>query len=139
VPQGKKIPEAKLESAASKGGKVGQRARFAETLKGLGHDGKREPHRPPPKGVKKKKMIGGPPPAPGGPPLGAMPPPPMAGQMGPGAPMGYDGEPDKMKMTMDEFKGGTLHSGSKTGKKVTNRKQAIAIGLSQARKAGQEP
>lgn len=37
VPEGKKIPEAKLEAAAKKPGKVGQRARFAETLKGLSH------------------------------------------------------------------------------------------------------
>jgi hypothetical protein len=35
VPEGKKIPEAKLEKAASKGGKLGQRARLAETLKGF--------------------------------------------------------------------------------------------------------
>jgi hypothetical protein len=41
----------------------------------------------------------------------------------------------KMKKTMDEFKGGMLHSGSKSGPMVTNRKQAIAIGLSQQRKA----
>jgi hypothetical protein len=34
-----------------------------------------------------------------------------------------------IKNTMQEFKAGTLHSGSKTGPKVTNRKQAIAIGL----------
>lgn len=33
VPQGKKIPPQKLAKAASKGGKVGQRARLAETLK----------------------------------------------------------------------------------------------------------
>jgi hypothetical protein len=33
VPQGQKIPAAKLAAAASKGGKVGQRARFAQTLK----------------------------------------------------------------------------------------------------------
>ena len=33
VPQGKKIPAKKLESAASKGGKLGQRARLAKTLK----------------------------------------------------------------------------------------------------------
>jgi hypothetical protein len=33
---------------------------------------------------------------------------------------------------MHEFKHGTLHSGSKHGPKVTNRKQAIAIGLSEA-------
>ena len=35
VPQGKKIPAAKLEKAAAQGGKVGQRARLAETLKGF--------------------------------------------------------------------------------------------------------
>lgn len=35
VPQGKKIPAAKLEKAAAKGGKVGQRARLAQTLKGM--------------------------------------------------------------------------------------------------------
>jgi hypothetical protein len=44
-----------------------------------------------------------------------------------------------MKPTMTEFKAGTLHSGSKTGKIVTNPKQAIAIGLSQQRKAGGNP
>ena len=37
VPQGQKIPEKKLESAANKGGKIGQEARLAETLKGIGH------------------------------------------------------------------------------------------------------
>lgn len=36
--------------------------------------------------------------------------------------------------TMREFKKGTLKSGS--GKKVTSRKQAIAIGLSEEREAG---
>lgn len=35
VPEGQKIPEAKLRAAAKKGGKLGQRARFAETLKGI--------------------------------------------------------------------------------------------------------
>lgn len=35
VPQGKKIPEKKIEAAAKRPGKVGERARFAETLKGL--------------------------------------------------------------------------------------------------------
>lgn len=35
VPAGKKIPAAKMAAAAKKGGKVGQRARFAETLKKL--------------------------------------------------------------------------------------------------------
>jgi len=35
VPMGEKIPEGKLEAAAEKGGKLGQRARFAETLKGF--------------------------------------------------------------------------------------------------------
>ena len=32
VPQGKKIPEKKLNAAAQKGGKIGQRARLAKTL-----------------------------------------------------------------------------------------------------------
>ena len=41
----------------------------------------------------------------------------------------------KVKKVMHERKAGTLHSG-KSGKKVTSRKQAIAIGLSEARKAG---
>lgn len=42
--------------------------------------------------------------------------------------------PDKMEKVMHEFKEGTLKSG-KDGKggKVTNRKQAIAIGLSEER------
>lgn len=35
VPEGKKIPEGKLEAAAHKKGKVGARARFAEILKGI--------------------------------------------------------------------------------------------------------
>ena len=42
---------------------------------------------------------------------------------------------DKVKKVMRERKRGTLRSGS-TGKKVTSRKQAIAIGLSEARRAG---
>ncbi|NJL54188.1 hypothetical protein HC928_02730 [bacterium] len=33
VKKGKKIPEKKLKAAAKKGGKLGQRARLAETLK----------------------------------------------------------------------------------------------------------
>ena len=45
------------------------------------------------------------------------------------------GAPDKIEKTMHEFKHGELHSGSKKGPKVTNRKQAIAIALSQQRKA----
>lgn len=39
---------------------------------------------------------------------------------------------------MHEFKEGKLHSGSKKGPEVTNRKQAIAIALSEARKAGEK-
>jgi hypothetical protein len=35
VPQGEKIPAAKLKAAAAKGGKVGKEARLAQTLKGL--------------------------------------------------------------------------------------------------------
>ena len=41
----------------------------------------------------------------------------------------------KVKKTMHEYKRGRLRSG-RSGTKVKSRKQAIAIGLSQARKAG---
>ena len=41
---------------------------------------------------------------------------------------------EKLGVVMSEFKHGTLHSGS--GAKVSNPKQAIAIGLSEARKSG---
>jgi hypothetical protein len=42
---------------------------------------------------------------------------------------------DKVEKAMHDLKKGTLKSG-RSGKKVTSKKQAIAIGLSQARKAG---
>jgi hypothetical protein len=41
----------------------------------------------------------------------------------------------KVKRAMHERKAGTLRSG-RSSKKVRSRKQAIAIGLSEARKAG---
>lgn len=41
-------------------------------------------------------------------------------------------KPAKVKKVMKEFKAGTLHSGSKKGPKVTSRKQAVAIALSEA-------
>ncbi len=41
---------------------------------------------------------------------------------------------EKVEKVMHERKEGTLRTGS--GKKVTSKKQAIAIGLSEARKAG---
>ena len=42
---------------------------------------------------------------------------------------------DKVEKVMQERKKGTLKSGG-SGKKVTSRKQAIAIGLSEARREG---
>ena len=45
------------------------------------------------------------------------------------------GSQQKVKRAMDEIKEGKLKSG-RSGKKVTDRKQAIAIGLSEARKQG---
>ena len=42
---------------------------------------------------------------------------------------------EKVERAMHERKAGTLKSGT-SGKKVTSRKQAIAIGLSEARAAG---
>ena len=44
----------------------------------------------------------------------------------------------KIEKVMKEFKSGKLHSGSKKGPEVTNPKQAIAIGLSEARRAGKK-
>ena len=41
----------------------------------------------------------------------------------------------KVRRAMHERKKGTLKSG-RSGKKVTSRKQAIAIGLSEARRSG---
>ncbi len=41
---------------------------------------------------------------------------------------------EKVAKTLHELKEGTLKSGS--GEKVTSRKQAVAIGLSEAREAG---
>lgn len=40
-----------------------------------------------------------------------------------------------VKNTMHEFKAGKLHSGSKSGPVVKNPKQAVAIALSEERKA----
>ena len=42
---------------------------------------------------------------------------------------------NEVKETMHEFKEGKLKSG-RSGKKVTNPKQAVAIGLSKARQKG---
>lgn len=42
---------------------------------------------------------------------------------------------EKVRVAMHEMKKGTLKSG-KSGKKVTNPKQAVAIGLSEAKKTG---
>lgn len=39
---------------------------------------------------------------------------------------------EKVKKVLGEFKSGTLKSGSKSGPKVTSRKQAVAIALSEA-------
>lgn len=41
---------------------------------------------------------------------------------------------EKVEKSMHEFKSGTLKSSS--GRKVTNPKQAVAVGLSEARAAG---
>lgn len=46
--------------------------------------------------------------------------------------------PKSMAGVMDEFKRGALHSGSSSGPRVTSRKQAIAIGLSEQRQMGKK-
>jgi hypothetical protein len=43
---------------------------------------------------------------------------------------------NKIKTVMHEFGKGELHSGSQTGPKVTSRKQAEAIAISEARRKG---
>ena len=48
-----------------------------------------------------------------------------------------EGAAKKVKRAMHKKKRGTLKSG-RSGKKVTSRKQAIAIGLSEAREAGEK-
>lgn len=47
-------------------------------------------------------------------------------------PRGKAAKRRKVKKVMDEWKGGTLHSGSKRGPRVTSQKQAIAIALSES-------
>lgn len=44
VKEGTKIPKSKLEAAAHKPGKLGERARLAETLEGFHHEGKSMKH-----------------------------------------------------------------------------------------------
>lgn len=40
--------------------------------------------------------------------------------------------PKKVKKVMEEYGKGELHSGSKKGPKVTSKKQAVAIAMSEA-------
>ena len=44
----------------------------------------------------------------------------------------------KTAKVMHEFKAGTLHSGSARGPRVTSRQQAIAIALSEGRRASKK-
>lgn len=46
--------------------------------------------------------------------------------------------PKDMKGIMDEYSSGKLHSGSSSGPVVRNRKQALAIGLSEQRQMGKK-
>lgn len=47
-------------------------------------------------------------------------------------------EKSKVKKVMHEYKEGELHSGSKKGPMVSNPRQAIAIALSESRKASKK-
>ena len=47
-------------------------------------------------------------------------------------------QPDKVGIVMREFNKDELHSGASDGPKVKNRKQAIAIALSEQRKANKK-
>jgi hypothetical protein len=73
----------------------------------------------------------------------AGPPPAMSQTMRGGAALKKGGAVPKagqykIPKVMDEFKSGKLHSGSKSGPEVTSRKQALAIAISEARKAGKK-
>ena len=46
-----------------------------------------------------------------------------------------DAAEKKIKQTMEEWKEGKLKSGT-SGKKVTSKKQAVAIGIAEARREG---
>lgn len=58
----------------------------------------------------------------------------MAGRKKPNRKYGPEASED-VKRAMEEMKRGQLKSG-RSGKKVNSRKQAIAIGLSEARRSG---
>ena len=45
---------------------------------------------------------------------------------------------NKIEKVMKEYKHGSLRSGSKKGPKVSSKKQAIAIALSEAKKPGEK-
>jgi hypothetical protein len=47
--------------------------------------------------------------------------------------------PKDMGGVIDEYKSGKLHSGSSSGPVVRNRKQAVAIGLSEKRQMVKKP
>ena len=47
-----------------------------------------------------------------------------------------EAHPTKVGKVMHEFKHGELHSGSKKGPLVGSHRQAVAIGLSEMRRAG---
>lgn len=51
---------------------------------------------------------------------------------------GGDAKASKVGKVMGEYKEGKLHSGSKKGPEVTSRKQAVAIALSEGRKAAKK-
>ncbi len=44
----------------------------------------------------------------------------------------------KIKQVLGEFRAGKLRSGSKSGPKVTSRKQALAIALNSANRVGRK-
>lgn len=69
--------------------------------------------------------------------LGARGAPAGAPAAAPGMALKKGGQA-KMSKVMGEFKSGDLHSGSKSGPVVKNRKQAVAIAMSEAKKASKK-
>lgn len=131
VPMGKKIPKDKLEKAAHAKGKEGKRARLAETLESMHHNKDVEKHKKMmqhhhEKMIHHKEMI--------------KKSEHEAGVKGDkklhekAVHHHKKEKEDKVKKVMKEFSKGDLHSSSKSGPIVTNPKQALAIGYSEAKR-----
>jgi hypothetical protein len=134
VPEGQKIPTAKLDAAAGAGGKLGQRARLAKTLKGFEGGGSIDNPRPPDTqdGTRPGYKRGGRVKMPMTPPMPVAAAAPQAGPMSPGptpqpaaAPGGQMMGPRPTKAPVDAMaKGGVVKGGSMAAAVQGSQKKA---------------